>query len=66
MWRLVLWALGYPHQALQRSQEGLSLAHELSHPFSLAMALSQVSQFHGCAGSGRQPRSGPRHDRAGA
>ena len=43
----VLWALGYPHQALQRSQEGLSLAHELSHPFSLAMALSQVSRFHG-------------------
>ncbi len=28
----VLWVLGYPDQALQRSQEGLSLAHELSHP----------------------------------
>jgi predicted ATPase len=43
----VLWALGYPDQALQRGQEGLSLAHELSHPFSLAMALSHVSQLHG-------------------
>ena len=44
---LVLWVLGYPNQALQRGQEGLSLAHELSHPFSLAMALSQVSRLHG-------------------
>ena len=44
---LVLWVLGYPDQALQRGQEGLSLAHELSHPFSLALALSQVSRLHG-------------------
>jgi predicted ATPase len=44
---LVLWVLGYPNQALQRGQEGLSLAHELSHPLSLAMALSQVSRLHG-------------------
>jgi class 3 adenylate cyclase/tetratricopeptide (TPR) repeat protein len=43
---LVLWVLGYPHQALQRGQEGLSLAHELSHPLSLAMALIQVSRLH--------------------
>jgi predicted ATPase len=44
---LVLWVLGYPNQALQRGQEGTSLAHELSHPFSLAMALSQVNRLHG-------------------
>jgi adenylate cyclase len=44
---IVLWMLGYPNQALQRGQEGLSLAHELSHPFSRAMALSQVSRLHG-------------------
>ena len=36
----VLWLLGYPDQALQRSQEALSLAQELSHPFSLAFALN--------------------------
>ena len=29
--------LGYPDQALQRSQEALTLAQELSHPFSLAV-----------------------------
>jgi predicted ATPase len=36
----VLWLLGYPDQALQRSQEALSLAQELSHPFSRALALN--------------------------
>jgi len=36
----VLWFLGYPDQALQRSQEALSLAQELSHPFSRAFALN--------------------------
>ena len=35
----LLWFLGYPDQALQRIQEGLLLAQELSHPFSLARAL---------------------------
>jgi predicted ATPase len=44
---LVLWVLGYPDQALQRGEEGLTLAHELSHPFSLAFILGQVSQLHG-------------------
>jgi predicted ATPase len=34
-----LWALGYPDQALKRSQEALALAQELSHPLSLAQAL---------------------------
>ena len=36
----VLWLLGYPDQARQRSQEALSLAQELSHPFSRAFALN--------------------------
>jgi len=36
----VLWLLGYPDQALHRSQEALSLAQELSHPFSSAFALN--------------------------
>jgi predicted ATPase len=34
-----LWALGYPDQALQKSQEALALARKLAHPFSLAFAL---------------------------
>jgi predicted ATPase/DNA-binding winged helix-turn-helix (wHTH) protein len=34
-----LWALGYPDQALQRSQDAVALAQELGHPFSLAFAL---------------------------
>jgi len=34
-----LWILGYPDQALKRAQEALTLAMELSHPFSLAFAL---------------------------
>jgi predicted ATPase len=33
---LLLWLLGYPEQALARLHEALALAHELSHPFSLA------------------------------
>ncbi len=41
-----LWALGYPDQALERSDEALSLAHELSHPFTLAFALWGTAQFN--------------------
>ena len=35
--------LGYPDQALQRSQEALTLAQELAHPFSLAYGLCTCS-----------------------
>src|SRR5207249_4153846 len=44
-----LWVLGYPAQALARLHDALALAHELSHPFSLAWARCQaayVYQFH--------------------
>ena len=41
-----LWSLGYPDQALKRSQEALTLAQELSHPFSLAFALSFAAMLH--------------------
>ena len=34
-----LWMLGYPDQAVQRSQEALTLAHALAHPFVLVDAL---------------------------
>ena len=43
-----LWLLGYPEQALARLHEALALAHELSHPYSLAYArcwAAFVSQF---------------------
>jgi len=33
---MTLWLLGYPEQALARLHDALALAHELSHPFSLA------------------------------
>jgi predicted ATPase len=39
-----LWCLGYPEQALERSQEALALARELDHAFSLADVLC----FAGC------------------
>ena len=41
-----LWLLGYPDQALKRSQQALLLAQELAHPNSLAFALSFASDFH--------------------
>jgi predicted ATPase len=44
---LALWHLGYPDQALKRIREALTLAQELSHPFSLAFALSYASKLHG-------------------
>ncbi|MFB0534285.1 MAG: AAA family ATPase, partial [Anaerolineae bacterium] len=39
-----LWCLGYPEQALSRSQQALALARELDHSFSLADVLC----FAGC------------------
>jgi predicted ATPase len=41
-----LWALGYPDQALKRSQEALTLAQGLSHPLSLAQALVAALRIH--------------------
>jgi predicted ATPase len=35
---LTLWGLGYPAQAVQRSQEARALAQALAHPYSLAFA----------------------------
>jgi predicted ATPase len=42
----VLWHLGYPDQALKRSYEALTLAQELSHPFTLAFALNWTAWLH--------------------
>jgi predicted ATPase len=41
-----LWALGYPDQALAMSREALTLAQELSHPFTLAVALAYAAMFY--------------------
>jgi DNA-binding SARP family transcriptional activator/predicted ATPase len=42
-----LWCLGYPEQALERSQEAVALARELAHPFSLADVLCYAGcMFH--------------------
>jgi predicted ATPase len=41
-----LWVLGYTDQALQRSHDALTLAHELSQPSALAFALTQAGSFH--------------------
>jgi DNA-binding SARP family transcriptional activator/predicted ATPase len=45
-----LWALGYPDQAGQRSQEALALAEELSHPLSMAFAHSFAGIFNAFRG----------------
>jgi predicted ATPase len=42
----VLWMLGYPDQALKKSQEAIALAQEVSHPQSLAYALSFAAECH--------------------
>ncbi len=42
----LLGILGYPDQALQRSQEALTLARELAHPFSLDWALHHAAILH--------------------
>jgi tetratricopeptide (TPR) repeat protein len=43
---MALWLLGYPDQALQRSYEGLTLAQESSHPFSVVLALQWTARLH--------------------
>jgi predicted ATPase len=42
----VLWLLGYPDQALQRSYEALAYAQELAHPFSTVFALYSLALVH--------------------
>ena len=43
---LVIWALGYPDQALQRTHEMLTLAQEVAHPVSLAWAFNSAAWHH--------------------
>jgi predicted ATPase len=43
---LTLWCLGYPAQALRRSQEALALAQTLAHPYSLGIAQHYAAFLH--------------------
>jgi len=51
---LTLWPLGYPDTALRRSNEALTLARRLGHPFSLAFALDFAAELHGFCGYAQQ------------
>lgn len=42
----LLWTLGYPEQALQRTREALAMAGELAHPYSLAFAQGLAALLH--------------------
>ena len=44
---LTLWLLGYPEQALQAAGASVRLAQQLSHPLSLAQAISNTAALHG-------------------
>jgi predicted ATPase/class 3 adenylate cyclase/ribosomal protein L40E len=46
MGALILWSLGYPDRALNKSHEALNLARELSHPYSLANTLACSALLH--------------------
>jgi len=50
---LVLMLLGYPEQAVRKSHEALTLARELSYPYSLAVALSYACCLHQERGEGQ-------------
>ncbi|MBI3045714.1 MAG: AAA family ATPase [Betaproteobacteria bacterium] len=43
-----LWFLGHPDQALKRVQEAITLAQEVSHPYSLSHALTCAAWLHAC------------------
>src|SRR5262249_49465941 len=49
----LLWLLGYPDQAVQKSRQALTLAQELSHPFSLAFAQVFAAWLHQYRREGR-------------
>jgi TOMM system kinase/cyclase fusion protein len=43
---IVLWLLGYPEQAQERSRQALALAHQRADPFSLSITRYQAARFH--------------------
>jgi predicted ATPase len=48
-----LWYLGYPDQALARSQAAVTLAQQVAHPLSLSFALGEAAVFHQFRREGR-------------
>ncbi|MDI3566847.1 adenylate/guanylate cyclase domain-containing protein [Bradyrhizobium sp. Arg816] len=40
------WHLGYPVRSLRVAEEGLAVAREISHPFSIALALNYLAMLH--------------------
>jgi class 3 adenylate cyclase/tetratricopeptide (TPR) repeat protein len=40
------WHLGYPVRALEIAEQGLARAREISHPFSVALALNYLAMLH--------------------
>jgi tetratricopeptide (TPR) repeat protein len=48
-----LWLLGYPDQALTKSQEALTRARELAHPLTLVSALHWAGLLHQYRGEGQ-------------
>lgn len=40
------WHLGYPARALKIAREGLAVAREISHPFSIVLALNYLAMLH--------------------
>ena len=40
------WHLGYPDRALQTAEDGLALARDAAHPFSIALALDYLAMLH--------------------
>jgi len=48
-----LWYLGYPDQGLVQSQQAVTLAQQIAHPFSLGFALSTAAWFHQFRGERR-------------
>ena len=43
---VALWHLGYPDQALKRSDEAIALARKIAHPFNLGFALQFAAWHH--------------------
>ena len=53
---LTLWLLGYPEQALRRSQEALSLPHDIPYPHSQAFAFFFAAVLHHLRGETQAAR----------
>jgi predicted ATPase len=43
---LALFFLGYPDQALERTRDAITLAEDISHPYTMAYALNMAAMFH--------------------